>query len=302
MLNSLLDAIGNTPLVRLSTENTIDIYAKLEYCNPGGSVKDRSALYMIEYAEKKGLLKPGGTIVDASSGNHGVAVAMIGAIKGYPVIITVSEKISTEKLETIKAYGAKVVVCPATSFIDDPQGYHSVARRIAAETPGSFMPDQYFNIVNAKAHYALLGPELWRQTNGRITHFFAAAGTGGTVSGAGRYLKEQNPAIKVIALDAQTSFYSSKGNPKPYKIEGMGIDFVSPVMDYSIVDEIIPVADEDALVMLKLLPKKYGILAGMSSGAVAYGALHYCQNLPKDSLAVMIFGDSGRAYLSKNLF
>jgi cystathionine beta-synthase len=302
MKSSILDAIGNTSLVCIPFPIEATIYAKLEYLNPGGSVKDRSALYMIEHAEKTGLLKPGGTIVDASSGNHGVAVAMVGAIKGYPVIITVSEKISAEKLETIKAYGAKVVMCPATSFIEDPQGYHSVAKRIAAETPGAFMPDQYFNVVNAQAHYSLLGPEIWRQTNGHITHFFAAAGTGGTVSGAGRYLKEQNPQIKVIAIDAANSFYSTKGNPKPYKIEGMGIDFTSPVMNYKIVDEIVPVSDENALNMLKVLPKKYGVLAGLSSGAVAWGALDYCKSLSKDAVAVMIFGDSGRAYLSKNVF
>jgi cystathionine beta-synthase len=226
----------------------------------------------------------------------------VGAIKGYPVIITVSEKISAEKLETMRAYGAKVVMCPATSFIEDPKGYHSVAKRIAKEIPGSFMPDQYFNVVNAEAHYKLLGPEIWQQTEGRITHFFAAAGTGGTISGAGRYLKEQNTDIKIIALDAANSFYSTKGNPKPYKIEGMGIDFASPVMNYEIVDEIVPVSDEHALDMLRQLPKKYGILAGLSSGAVAWGSLEYCKLLPKNAVAVMIFGDSGRAYLSKNVF
>lgn len=302
MKNSILDAIGNTPLVKVPFPINAAIYAKLEYTNPGGSVKDRSALYMIEDAEQKGLLKPGGTIVDASSGNHGVAVAMIGAIKGYKVIITASEKSSIEKIETIKAYGAQVILCPATSFIEDPRGYHSVAKKIAAEIPGSFMPDQYFNVVNAQAHYSLLGPEIWQQTEGKITHFFAAAGTGGTVSGAGKYLKEQNPAIKVIALDAANSFYSTKGNPKPYKIEGMGIDFTSPVMNYDIVDDIIPVADEDALQMVKDLPKKYGVLAGLSSGAVAWGTLDYCKSLTQETRAVMILGDSGRAYLSKNVF
>lgn len=302
MKNSILNAIGNTPLVKVPFPTKAIIYAKLEYTNPGGSVKDRSALYMIEHAEKTGALKPGGTIVDASSGNHGVAVAMIGAIKGYKVIITASEKSSIEKIETIKAYGAEVVLCPPTAFIEDPRGYHSVAKRIAAEISGSFMPDQYFNVVNAEAHYTLLGPEIWHQTEGNITHFFAAAGTGGTVSGAGRYLKEQNPNVKVIALDAANSFYSTKGNPKPYKIEGMGIDFTSPVMNYDIVDEIVPVADENALQMVKDLPKKYGVLGGLSSGAVAWGTFDYCKSLPKEALAVMILGDSGRAYLSKNVF
>lgn len=302
MTYSLLDSIGNTPLVKIPHEYITGLYAKLEYLNPGGSVKDRSALYMIEYAEKNGLLKPGGHIIDASSGNHGIAVAMIGAIKGYPVTIVASTKSSTEKIQAIKAYGAHVILCRPTSFIDDPQSYHSVARALVKETPGAFMPDQYFNVVNAQAHYSLLGPEIWKQTHGKITHFFAGAGTGGTVSGVGRFLKEQNPRIKVIAVDTETSFYSTKGNPKPYAIEGMGIDFISPVMDYDLVDDIIPVSDSDALLMINQFPKKYGILGGMTSGAVACAAFFYMANEPQESLAVMIFGDSGRAYFSKNLF
>ena len=302
MHKSLLNAIGNTPLVRVNFDTPACVYAKLEYLNPGGSVKDRSALYMIEYAEKNGLLKPGGTIVDASSGNHGVAVAMIGVAKGYKVIMTVFEKISQEKMATIKAYGAHVVVCPATSFIDDPRSYHSVARKIHQETPNSFMPDQYFNTVNARAHYTLLGPEIYQQTNGTITHFIACAGTGGTISGVGKYLKEQNPAIRVIGVDSNNSFRSTKGNPKPYKIEGMGIDFVSPVMNYDVVDEIIEVADDDALPMLKTMAQKHGLLVGPSSGAAAYAAQEYSKKLKKGDVAVMIFGDSGRAYLTKNFY
>jgi cystathionine beta-synthase len=301
-MRSLLDTIGNTPLVKIPHESAYALYAKLEYLNPGGSIKDRSALYMIEYAEKHGLLRPGGHIIDASSGNHGIAVAMIGAIKGYPVTIVASTKSSTEKIQAIKAYGARVMLCQPTAFIDDPQSYHAVARRLVKETPGAFMPDQYFNVVNAQAHYALLGPEIWKQTEGTITHFFAAAGTGGTISGAGRFLKEQNPDIKVIAVDTATSFYSTKGNPKPYIIDGMGIDFISPVMNYDIVDEIIPVTDADALVMINQFPKKYGLLAGMTSGTVACAAFSYLAGQAKNSVAVMIFGDSGRAYFSKNLF
>jgi cystathionine beta-synthase len=300
--NHLLEAIGNTPLVRVHLDAPAQLYAKLEYLNPGGSVKDRSALYMIEHAERTGLLKPGGTIIDASSGNQGAATAMIGAAKGYRVIITVSEKISQEKLQTIQAYGAQVVMCPATSFIDDPRSYHSVAKRLHAQTPGSFMPDQYFNPINAQAHYHLLGSEIWRQTEGKVTHFFAAAGTGGTVSGAGRYLKEKNPNVKVIALDSINSFRATGGNPKPYKVEGMGIDFESPVIDYSVIDEVLPVSDDNALGMLKTLASGHGLLVGPSSGAVAYGAYTYAQKLPHDALAVMIFGDSGRAYLTKNFY
>jgi len=302
MYPNLLDAIGNTPLVKLNLNTPATLYAKLEYLNPGGSMKDRSAQFIIEHAEQTGLLKPGVTLIDASSGNQGVATAMIGAIKGYKVIITVSEKISQEKLQTIQAYGAQVVMCPATSTIDDPRSYHTVAKEIHKKTPNSFMLDQYFNILNAEGHYRSLGPEIWKQTNGTVTHFFAAAGTGGTISGAGKYLKEKNQNIQVIALDSNTSFHATNGNPKPYKVEGMGIDFDSPVMNYNVIDTIIPVSDDDALNMLKLLAKKHGLLVGPSSGAVAHGAYTYAQTCSKDDIIVMIFGDSGRAYLTKNFY
>src|SRR3989338_9580037 len=207
----LLSAIGNTPLVKVPFNTKAKVFAKLEYLNPGGSIKDRSALFMVEEAEKLGLLQSGGTIIEASSGNQGVACAMIGAAKGYKVIITVSSKISEEKIKTIRAYGAKVVICHATSSIENPKSYHNEAIRIAKKTPNSFMPNQYFNLSNPKAHYTTLGPEIWRQTKGRITYFFAAAGTGGTISGAGKFLKEQNPKIKVIAADVNTSFHSTNG-------------------------------------------------------------------------------------------
>lgn len=302
MFDSMLHAVGNTPLVKVNFDTPASMYAKLEFFNPSNSVKDRSALYMIEYAEKHGLLKPGGTIVDASSGNHGIAVAMIGCLKGYKVIMTVSSKISQEKLQTIKAYGADVIVCKPTAFIEDPESYHSRAVAIQKNTPNSFMPNQYFNVVNAEGHYRSLGPEIWEQTEGKVTHFFAGAGTGGTISGAGKYLKEQNPNIKVIAVDAANSLFSTKGDPKPYKVEGIGIDFDSPVLNKSVIDEIIPVKDEDALPMLKTLAKEHGILAGMSSGAVAYVAREYAKKLGPNDLAVMIFGDSGRAYLTKDLY
>lgn len=302
MYGNVISAIGNTPLVRVNFDIPASVYAKLEYLNPSGSVKDRSALYMIEYAEKKGLLKPGGTIIDASSGNQGIASAMIGAAKGYDVIISVFEKISKEKLETIKAYGAQVVICPATEYIEDPRSYHSVARKIHAETPNSFMPDQYFNPINALAHYTSLGPEIWRQTEGNITHFFACAGTGGTISGVGKYLKECNPAIKVIAVDHVNSFRSTKGYPKPYKLEGIGIDFISPVLNYDVIDDIIEISDDQALDMLKTLARKHGMLVGATSGAAAYAAYEYAKKLKKDDVVVMIFGDSGRAYLTKNFY
>lgn len=299
---SISDAIGNTPLVKIPTDHYGQLYAKLEYLNPGGSVKDRSAKFMIEHAEKNGLLKPGGTLIDASSGNQGIATAMLGALKGYTVIICVSEKISKEKLSTITSYGAQIVMCPATPFLNDPKSYHSTAIRLHKATPNSFMPNQYFNPINADAHYASLAPEIWQQTDGKITHFFAGAGTGGTVTGVGRYLKEKNPRIHIIAIDSINSYRSTNGHPKPYQVEGMGIDFESPVIDYKVIDQIIAVSDHDAIDTLKKFAQK-GLLWGPSSGAVAYAADQYAQkNFDSHSLGVIICGDSGRAYLSKGFY
>ncbi len=301
MYNSVVEAIGNTPLVRFNAAIKGILCAKLEYLNPGGSMKDRSALFMIEQAEQSGALQPGGTIIDASSGNQGIATAMIGAAKGYRVIICVSEKISKEKYQTLLAYGAQVHVCPSTDFLEDPQSYHSRAVQLHKETPNSFMPNQYFNVANAQAHYTLLGPEIWQQTNGMITHYFAAAGTGGTISGAGRYLKEQNPAIKVIAMDSVHSYKATNGSPKPYNIDGMGMDFNSPVFDNTVVDEVLLIKDNDALPLLKTLAHEHGFLVGPSSAAVAWGAQHYAAtHFTAHDCGVMIFGDSGRAYLSKH--
>ena len=302
MYKNLLEAIGNTPLVRIDFNTQPQIYAKLEYLNPGGSVKDRPALYLIEQAEKDGRLKPGGTIIDASSGNQGIASAMIGAYKGYKVIITVSEKISTEKLQTLKAYGAEVVMCPATDFLEDPKSYHSQAVAIQKSTPNSYMPNQYFNPENAQAHYFSLGKEIWEQTSGKVTHFFAGAGTGGTISGVGKYLKEKNPSIKIHAVDSNNSWFMTKGHPKPYKIEGLGIDFESPVLNHSVIDSIIPISDNDSISMIKNLASSKGLLVGGSSGAVAHAAWQYSKNLDKDAVVVIIFGDSGRAYLSKHFY
>jgi cystathionine beta-synthase len=299
---NILTAIGNTPLVKVNFDSPATVYAKLEYLNPGGSIKDRAALYMIEHAERTGLLKPGGTIIDASSGNQGIASAMIGALKGYKVIITVSEKSSQEKVQTILAYGAQVVVCPSTDYIDDPRSYHSKAKELHRNTPNSFMPNQYFNVVNAQAHYNITGPEIWRQTEGKITHFIACAGTGGTISGIGKYLKEQNSRIKILAVDSETSYRSTNGNPKPYKIEGMGVDFDSPVLDKSVIDQFLTVSDENGLGILKVLAQKHALLAGPSSGAVAYCAQEYARKLSKNDIVVMIFGDSGRAYLTKGFY
>lgn len=299
---SLLETIGNTPLVHIPFNTSATVLVKLEYLNPGGSIKDRSALFMIEEAERTGILKPGGTIIDASSGNQGIATAMIGALKGYKVIIVIPEKSSKEKLNTIKAYGAEVITCPVTSSLQDPNSYHAKAVTLHKQTPNSFMPNQYFNVSNAEAHYRSLGPEIWEQTEGKITHYFAAAGTGGHVSGTGKYLKEQNPNIKVIACDSVNSWHATKGSPKPYQIEGIGIDFESPVLNKSIIDKIITVSDDHAITMLKTLASRYGLLVGPSSGALAYSALEHIKQLPSDAVCVMVFGDSGRAYLSKNFY
>lgn len=299
---NLLQAIGNTPLVQVNFDSPATICAKLEYLNPGGSIKDRSALFMIEQAEKSGHLQPGGTVIEASSGNQGIAVALISALKGYKAIITVTDKISKEKMDTIKAYGAQVVICPSTERIQDPQHYHAQALALHKKTPNSIFINQYFNMGNSLAHYSLLGPEIWRQTEGKITHYFAAAGSGGTVSGAGRYLKEQNPAIKVLAMDSDTSFRTTNGNPKPYKVEGMGVDWVSPVLEHAIIDEFIPVSDDNALGMLKTMAHQHGMLIGPSSGAVAYAAQQYAKTMQKGDLGVMVFGDSGRAYLTRNFY
>jgi len=301
--NGLLAAIGNTPLVTVPFNVPGTLCAKLEYLNPGGSVKDRSALFMIEEAERTGALKPGGVIIEASSGNQGAATAMIGVIKGYKVIITVSEKISQEKYQTIKAYGAEVIMCPSTAFIEDPRSYHSQAVEILKKTPNAIMLNQYFNVLNAQAHYLSLGPEVWHQTHGSVTHYFAAAGTGGTISGVGKYIKEKNPGVKVLAVDSDNSWRTTGGNPKPYKVEGMGIDFETPVLNKAVIDDYLPVSDDDALAMLKVMAAQYGLLVGPSSGAVAFAALEYAKKYftPND-LGVMIFGDSGRAYLTKNFY
>ncbi|PIP68933.1 cystathionine beta-synthase [Candidatus Nomurabacteria bacterium CG22_combo_CG10-13_8_21_14_all_32_8] len=299
--DNLLKIIGNTPLVRVSFNTKVKIFAKLEYLNPGGSIKDRSALFMIEEAERKGLLKPGGTIIESSSGNQGIACAMIGAIKGYKVIITASPSMSEEKIKTIKAYGAKVINCPAVP-ISDSKSRHSQAILLTKKIKNSFMPNQYFNLSNPKAHYRSLGPEIWEQTNGKITHFFAAAGTGGTISGAGKFLKEKNPKIKIMAVDIDTSFHSTKGHPKPYKMEGIGIDFKTHCLNESIIDKFFPVSDKNGLGMLPVMASKYGLLIGTGSGAVSYAVQNYLSKLKKNDVVVMLFGDSGRAYLSKNYF
>ncbi len=295
---TLLQSIGNTPLMRLEFDTKPLMLAKLEMLNPGGSMKDRTALYMIEAAERSGALKPGGTIVEASSGSQGISLAMIGKVKGYRVIITAPDRTAPEKIGVLRAYGAEVYVCPNTDRHDDPRNYHTFAEHLVKTIPGAYMPNQYYNRENVQAHYASTGPEIWEQTEGKITHFICGAGSCGTISGAGRYLKEQNPAVQVIGVDAATSMYSSK-EPKAYNVEGLGIDVITDTFDQAVVDQIIPITDNDAFVMTKRLAMEHGLLVGISTGAVMHVALEYAQKLTENDVLVVIFGDSGRNYLSK---
>lgn len=301
---TLLHAIGNTPLVSVDLGTPPTILAKLEYLNPGGSIKDRAALFMIEEAERKGLLKPGGTIIEASSGNQGISAAMIGAAKGYKVIITTSDKVSQEKIKSIKAYGAEVIICKTTLLLDDPESYHSQAMRLQQKTPNSFMLNQYFDLTNSEAHYRSLGPEIWSQTEGAVTHLFAATGSCGTATGIARFLKQQNNTVKIIAVDAQNSYRSTKGNPKPYYLEGIGVDYDAPNLKTyaSFIDDFFCVSDQQGIDMLKKMARSYGILCGPTSGAVAFAAQEYSKNLSNKDIIVMIMGDSGRAYLSRDYY
>lgn len=294
----ILGSIGNTPLMRLEFDVKPTILAKLEMLNPGGSLKDRTALHMVEVAEKTGRLKPGGTIVEASSGSQGISLAMVGKVKGYRVIITVPDRTAPEKIAVLRAYGAEVYVCPNTDRHDDPRNYHTFAEHLVRTIPGAFMPDQYFNKENPRAHYLSTGPEIWQQTEGKITHFVCGVGSCGMMSGAGRYLKDQNPAINVIGVDAATSMYSSK-EPKAYKVEGLGIDVITDTFDQTAFNQIVPITDEDAFAMTKRLAMEHGLLVGISTGAVMHVALEEAKKLSQDDVMVVIFGDSGRNYLSK---
>ena len=296
--SSVLSLIGNTPLLKIECHAKPSLFAKLEMQNPGGSIKDRCALYMIEEAERSGKLHPGGTIVEASSGNQGIALAMIGRVKGYKVIITVPDRTAKEKVAILRAYGAEVHVCPNTDQHDDPRNYHTLAVHLSKSIEGAYMPNQYYNKENPRAHYSTTGPEIWHQTEGKITHFICGTGSCGTISGVGRYLKEHNPDIKVIGVDAATSLYSSK-EPKAYKVEGLGIDVVTDTFDQDVVDQIIPISDEDAFSMTKKMATQYGLLVGISSGAVMHVALEYVKHLTERDIVVAIFADSGKNYLSK---
>jgi cystathionine beta-synthase len=299
-VESILDLVGNTPLVRLSkvTEGLRPlILAKLEQLNPGGSVKDRIGLSMLEDAERRGLLRPGGTVVEPTSGNTGHGLAMAAAIKGYKMIFVMPDKMSSEKISLLRAYGAEVVICPTNVERESAQSYYSVADRLTREVPGAFQPNQYFNPRNPEAHYRTTGPEIWRQTDGRITTFVAGVGTGGTITGVGKYLKEQNPAVRVIGADPEGSIYS--GEIAPYKVEGVGEDFWPGTFDREVVDEFIQVTDRECFVAARKLARQEGILVGGSAGLALHAAIQVAVDSKPDDVIVVLLPDTGRNYLSK---
>ena len=309
--DSVLDTIGWTPLIRLNRVTRgmrTPVYGKAEFFNPGGSVKDRIGLPIIERAEREGRLKPGGTIVEGTSGNTGVGLAIAAALKGYKCIFTMPDKMSQEKVRLLKAFGAEVIVTPTAVAPDHPDNYVMMAKRIAEETPNAILANQFYNDANPDAHYATTGPELWEQTAGRITHFVAAAGTGGTITGVGRYLKERNPKIRIIAGDPHGSIlaelWRSKGKHKidgaPYKVEGIGQDKLPGTLDLSLIDDFRTVSDRDSFAMARRLTREEGLFVGDSSGLIAHLALQVAREIDDpDAFVVTFLCDTGERYLSK---
>jgi len=298
--DSVLDMVGDTPLVRLRQVGQglpCPVVVKAEMTNPGGSSKDRPAIAMIDAAEEAGLLKPGGTIVEPTSGNTGVGLAIVAAQRGYKCIFVMTNKAGQEKVDLLRAYGAEVVVCPVAVAPDDPTSYYSTAERLVKEIPGAYRPNQYHNQDNPRAHYETTGPEIWRQTDGKVTHFVAGAGTGGTLSGVGRYLKEQNPDIKIIAADPEGSVYSG-GSGRPYLVEGVGEDFFPDTYHSDLVDETVPVSDQDSFLTARSVTREEGLLIGGSGGTAVNAALKVAETCTADDLVVVLVPDNGRLYLS----
>ena len=310
--NSILEAIGNTPMVRLknlASPNSARVYAKAEFMNPGGSVKDRVGAFIIEQAEKRGELKPGGTVVEATSGNTGVGLAIAAALKGYKTIFVMPDKMSNEKILLLRAYGAKVVITPTAVAPEDPRSYYEVAKRFVRETPNAILANQYHNPDNPKTHELSTGPELWEQTEGRVTDVIMGMGTGGTITGVGRYLKSKNPDIQIVGIDIEgsilTEIWQNKGKipdgayPKTYKVEGIGEDFLPTALDLSVVDAIERAGDRESFLWARQLVRQEGIFAGGSSGSALAGAVKYCRRLSGERVPVVILPDSGSRYLSK---
>jgi cystathionine beta-synthase len=307
---SLVELIGNTPLVRLrkvtrhlgaghGAPSAPTVLAKVEYVNPGGSVKDRIALAMVQAAQESGELQPGGTIVEPTSGNTGIGLAIVAAEKGYKCVFVCPDKVAPDKIATLRAYGAEVVVCPTTVSPESPDSYYSVSDRLAAELPGGWKPNQYANPANPQSHYLSTGPEIWTQTDGKVTHFVAGIGTGGTISGTGRYLKEASGGrVKVIGADPEGSVYSG-GTGRPYLVEGVGEDFWPDTFDKSICDQIVPVSDADSFLMTRRLASEEALLVGGSCGMAVVAALKVAEQAGPDDVIVVLLPDGGRGYLSK---
>ncbi len=305
---NILEIIGNTPLVRLNGVARglkPTILAKLEYMNPGGSVKDRIGLKMLEDAETSGQVSPGGTLIEGTSGNTGMGLALAAAVKGYSCIFTMPDKMSQEKIDSLRALGAEVIVTPTQVDHHDPRSYHSVALRLNSEIPNSLFPNQYENMSNSQAHYETTGPEIWEQTEGKVTHVVIGVGTGGTISGTARFLKEKNPDIRVIGVDPVGSIFAGmfktgeRPDPQPYKVEGIGQDEKPANVDFSVIDELYEVSDKDSFLMTRKLARSEGMFAGGSSGSAVHIALMCASKLGEDDLMVVIIPDSGTRYLSK---
>ncbi len=310
-LKNLTEAIGNTPLLKLNSVNKDipgTILVKVEYFNPGNSIKDRIALKMIEDAEEKGILKPGGTIIEGTSGNTGMGLALVAIAKGYKCIFTLADKQSKEKIDVLRAMGAEVIVCPTNVPPEDPKSYYSVAKKLNEDIPNSFYPNQYDNVSNTAAHYEATGPEIWRDTDGKITHYAAGMGTGGTISGTSKYLKEQNPNVITVGLDSygsvfkkykETGIFDEK-EIYPYLTEGIGEDILPKNVNFDLVDHIVKVTDKDAAIMTRRLAREEGLFVGWSCGSAVYGALEYARdNMKEDDVMVIILPDHGTRYLGK---
>ncbi len=300
--DSILDLIGNTPLLRLNQIArglSADVVVKVEYLNPGGSVKDRIAVKMVDAAEAAGLIKPGGTIVEPTSGNTGIGLALVAQKRGYKCVFVCPDKVSIDKINVLRAYGAEVVVCPTAVDPEDPSSYYSVSARLTSEIPGAWKPDQYSNPNNPLSHYETTGPEIWKETDGAVTHFVAGVGTGGTISGIGKYLKEVSGGkVRIIGADPEGSVFSG-GTGRPYLVEGVGEDFWPTAFDRSIVDEIIPVSDGDAFAMTRRLAQEEGLLVGGSCGLAVVAGIEVAKRANRGDLVVVLLPDSGRGYLAK---